>query len=372
MRFRETYPTDISNRMKKGTQIIIPVFLLFLAVTSCMDYDPFDKKPFNITSNVLFITNEGNFQYGNASLSYYDTETRKVENDVFFRSNGRKLGDVAQSMTLYDGKAYVVVNNSGVVFVIDPHTLEILGGIKNLTSPRYVHFVNKAKAYITDLGTTHITIFNPETLQKTGTIDTKGHKSTEQMVQYGKYVFTNCWSYDNKILVIDTEIDQVVDEITVGTQPTSLVIDKYNTIWTITDGGYEGSPYGYEEPALYKIDAATRTATRFYTFKKGKRASEVTLNGERDTLYFICEDIWCMDVTDSYVPVHPFLKSPGKNNIFYGLTVDPYTSEVYVADAIDYQQQGAIYRFAPQNAQAVPVDTFKVGIIPGAFCFNYS
>ncbi len=358
--------------MKKKTQTILPLFLLFLAVASCMDYDPFDKKPFNINGNVLFITNEGNFQYGNASLSYYDMETRKVENDVFFRANGRKLGDVAQSMSIYDGNAYIVINNSGVVFVVDPRTLEVLRGISNLTSPRYVHFVSNTKAYITDLYAPIITIFNPETLQKTGTIDTKGHKSTEQMVQYGKYVFTNCWSYDNKILVIDTETDQVVDEITVGVQPTSLVIDKHNQIWTITDGGYEGSPYGYEGPALYKIDAATRIAIKFYTFEKGKRASEVVLNGKRDTLYFISEDIWSMDVTASRVPVRPFLKSPGKNNIFYGLTVDPYTSEVYVANAIDYQQQGIIYRFIPQNGQAVPVDTFKVGIIPGAFCFNYN
>lgn len=355
--------------MKKNTHIIIPFFLVFFAVASCMDYEPPEKTPVSVPDNALFITNEGNFQYSSASLSFYDMKTKKVENDAFYRANGRKLGDVAQSMTIYDGKAYIVVNNSGVVFVVNPRTLEILGGINNLTSPRYVHFVSHTKAYITDLYAPTITIFNPETLQKTGTIDTKGHKSTEQMVQYGKYVFTNCWSYDNKILVIDTETDQVVDEITVGVQPTSLVIDKYNQIWTITDGGYEGSPYGYEAPALYKIDAASRTATPFYTFGKGERASEVNLNGERDTLYFISEDIWRMDVTASRVPVRPFLKSPDKNSIFYGLAVDPHTSEVYVADAIDYTQPGVIYRFTPQ---AVPVDTFKVGVIPGAFCFNYN
>ena len=76
-----------------------------------------------------------------------------------------------------------------------------------------------------------------------------------------------------------------------------------------------------------------------------------------------------MDVTDSRVPVRPFLKAPANNSIYYGLTVDPNTSEVYVADAIDYQQPGVIYRFTPKGE---PVDTFKVGITPGAFCFQYN
>ena len=41
----------------------------------------------------LFICNEGNFQYGNATLSYYNPETKVVENEVFYRANAMKLGD---------------------------------------------------------------------------------------------------------------------------------------------------------------------------------------------------------------------------------------------------------------------------------------
>ena len=44
-----------------------------LSLTACMKWDYGDAvEDFNATGAGLFITNEGNFQYGNATLSYYD------------------------------------------------------------------------------------------------------------------------------------------------------------------------------------------------------------------------------------------------------------------------------------------------------------
>lgn len=73
-------------------------------------------------------------------------------------------------------------------------------------------------------------------------------------------------------------------------------------MWTITDGGYEGSPYGYEAPSLYRIDAETFTVEKQFKFKLGDWPSEVQLNGTRDTLYWINNDIWRMPVEADRVP----------------------------------------------------------------------
>ena len=322
-----------------------------------------------VLGNGLFITNEGNFQYGNASLSFYQPDTHRVENEVFRRSNAFKLGDVAQSMVIRKNTGWIVVNNSHVVFAIDINTFKEKGRITNLTSPRYIHFLSDEKAYITQLWDNRIFVVNPSSFEVTGYIDcprmTMGNGSTEQMVSYGKYVFVNCWSYQNRILKIDTTTDQVVGELEIGIQPTSLVMDKNNKLWTITDGGFEGSPYGYEAPALYRINPETFAVEAKFKFKKGDAPSEVQINGRGDKLYWINKSIWTMSVDAENIPIRPFLEY--QNTIFYGLTVNPVNGEVYVADAIDYQQQGCIYRYSEAGEK---IDEFFVGIIPGAFCWR--
>lgn len=341
-----------------------------LLLYSCMKWDYGEvSEEFNATGNGLFITNEGNFQYGNATLSFYNPDTKQVENEIFYRANGMKLGDVAQSMTIHDGKGWISVNNSHVIFAIDLNTFKEVGRIEGLSSPRYIHFISDDKAYVTQIWDNRIFIVNPKRYEITGYIDVPGmtmeNGSTEQMVQYGQFIYCNCWSYQNKIIKIDTETDSVVDELKVGIQPASLVMDKYNKLWTVTDGGYEGSPYGYEAPALYCIDAATFTIEKLFQMKLDDTPSELQINGSGDKLYWINKDIWCMDVTANRIPIRPFLEY--RDTKYYGLTVNPVNGDVYVADAIDYQQQGIVYRY---SASGEMIDEFYVGIIPGAFCWK--
>lgn len=345
------------------------VLLCAAAPVGCMKWDYGTTEELQAPTSGLFITNEGNFQYGNATLSFYDPATREVQNEVFRRANGFRLGDVAQSMVIRNGIGWVVVNNSHVIFAIDVDTFQEVGRITNLTSPRYIHFLSDEKAYVTQLWDNRIFIVNPKRYEITGYIECPGMTmesgSTEQMVQCGKYIYVNCWSYQNRLLKIDTETDRVVGELEVGIQPTSLVLDRNGRIWTITDGGYEGSPYGYEAPALCCIDPDTFSVVRRFTFSLGDAPSEVQINGTGDRLYWINRDIWSMPVDDERLPVRPFVAY--RDTKYYGLTVDPVSGEVYVADAIDYQQQGIVYRYSTDGEL---IDQFYVGIIPGAFCWK--
>lgn len=72
-----------------------------------------------------------------------------------------------------------------------------------------------------------------------------------------------------------------------------------------------------------------------------------------------------MPVEDTRLPLRPLVRN--RTTLYYGLTVDPETDDVYVADAIDYQQPGMVYRY---SADGVLKDSFTVGITPGAFCWK--
>ena len=116
------------------------------SVGGCMKYGPVPEEHFSYPMppgeepEGVFIVCEGNFMYGNASLSFYLPSSGELQNEVFARANGMKLGDVAQSMTIHDGTAYIVVNNSGIVFGIDPETFRIERVIRGIGSPRYICF----------------------------------------------------------------------------------------------------------------------------------------------------------------------------------------------------------------------------------------
>lgn len=361
------------------------VFLLcgFLFLNSCMDEELWleRNKPNLDVRNLteqrgVIILNEGNFTYGNTSLTYYNIPSGNEENDVFYRQNGVPLGDVAHSATLQGGLLYVVINNSGKVIVMNMgkypslKAFEFTGKITGLVSPRFLEILSESKAYISDLYARKISVFDPRTLKITGSVQTGDisgeyyRHPTEQMISYGDFLFTNSYSFDDQILIINTITDEAIDSIRVLKQPSSMVADKNNKLWVICDGGYQGSGYRDENAGLVRIDMETRTIERVFIFKENEWPRRLCINGTSDTLYFINGDIWRMGTKDENLPEKPFIAARGK--LFYSLGIDDITSDIYAGDAINYVQPGVVYRY---NAFGEVRDTINAGVNPGGIVF---
>lgn len=344
---------------------IFHIALLILLLTACTkeEFGPqcinCDDTPITSTSVTdVLIINEGNFGANSSSISLYNKNSHNVNQNVFENANnGDDLGDVAQSFMQIGNKGYIVVNNSNKVEVVNMNNFTSSATITGFNSPRYMLPININKAYVSDLYSNSIQVVNLNSNTISKNISVSGW--TEQMVLFNDTAYV-CDMTNNNILIINTVTDVLVDSIKVGKSPNSIVLDKNNQLWILCSGGFS-----VENPKLIQFNPANRSITKTLTFPNiADSPSSLTLNGDKDVLHFINSNIYQMNINSSTLPTSALITS--NSNIFYGLDVDPSNDDIYVADAIDYVQNGMVFRY---SASGSLIHQFTAGIIPGSFWF---
>jgi len=352
----------------------ISFILLITAVISCSKNPVREKNiinppPGNTTyENGIFVVNEGNFNWGNASITFINPKDTTVEQNVFETHNDRSLGDVAESMQSFNGKGFIIVNNSNRIEVVSLKDFTSVKSIKGFNSPRFMVIIDSTKAYVTNMQNT-ITVLDLSTLSIKKSISTIGW--TESLIQYNNYLFVSSIGPENvasskrnpRILVIDIKSDQVVDSIKTGKEPIGMVMDKKEKIWVLCTGGYDH----FELPTLVRIDPSLRVVDKTFSFPNlNATPSRLCINAQRDTLYFLNNGVYQMPVSSTTLPSSPFI--PANDHLFYGLGIQPTNGNIFVSDAKDYVQNGVVYQYNQVTGSLIT--TFPAGRIPGSFCFT--
>jgi hypothetical protein len=334
--------------------------------TACKK-SPDDSGPKQSTlGKGFFVINEGNFTVGNSSLSFYSYDSSNMTNNLFYKINGVPLGDVATSISFHRNLAFIVVNNSGSIYIVDRNTLDFISSISELRSPRHVHIVNAERAYISDLQDDRLTSFNPTNMEFTGYIPLG--KTSENMLTYQNKLFVTNWSGfyqttpNNTVQVVDWLSNQLIDSIVVAREPNSMVMDLNSKLWVLCSGGFMGE----ETPALYRINPQDHSIEASFLFDDDTSSpQQLAINGTADTLYFLNNGIFRMSVYANVLPMNAFIESKHRN--FYMLAVEPRLSQLLVTDPLNYIQDGFVYRF---RADGTLIDSISAGIIPGQIRFN--
>ncbi|MEG1955408.1 MAG: YncE family protein [Mucinivorans sp.] len=355
--------TKASFRAVYGMVPAVTLLLLSTIVLSCSKNTATDQPP--ILGDV-YVLCEGTYMASNGSLTLYNSKTGESRPNFFKNANSIPLGDSPTSLTLYDGRGWLAISGSGKVFVIDPLSGVLTDKITGLNSPRYIHIVHKEKGYITNVMSSEINIFNPTTLQLTSSITLPDGLTGEMMVCSGEYIYVNCWSYGKRIVKIDTRTDKIVASTEVGVQPMCLYMDASGSLWTMTDGGYAGNPTGYENPRIVRLDPTTMNITLSLEVPRGTALMhKMVMSGDRRTMYYMSGDIYRLDYKAIKLPTEPFIRA--ESHSFYSMGVHPIDGDLYLADAIDFKQNGVVYRYSASSG--VLLSSFSVGIAPGGFAF---
>lgn len=311
----------------------------------------------------VLILNEGNFGSNNASLSFYNRLNGQVNHGQYQAQNDKVLGDVLQSMTIHDGKGFLVVNNSARIEVVNMEDLKHQLTIEGFRSPRYFQPANGNQAYVTNfvLGAESnlINIIDLSSLEHKGQIEVTGW--CEEMVFVDGHTFV-ANTGDNKILKIGPKSNQIVDELNTAIQPISLVTDQNDKLWALCTGGFnEGFP------RLYQIDPFNLEIMAQWQFESlDDFPSDLVIDGSGATLYYQNGgQVFRMKISDQELPKTAWL-DPGFQYL-YALGVDPESGNIYLSDAYDFQRNGKVAVYDPDGNE---INSFASGEGPGGFVFN--
>ncbi len=334
--------------------------ILFFSCKKDKPNNTLEPAPSFTNNGGVYITNEGNYSFGNSSVSYYSFSNEGVSSDIFQSANGSMLGDVCQSMYFFNNKAYIVVNNSGKIEVVNANTFVSSSTISGFVSPRYFLPVSNSKAYVTDLYSNSISIIDLTTNTISGSISCNGW-TEELILAYGKAYVTNI--YSDKVYVINTATDVLIDSIPVAYGSGSICEDVNGKIWVLCGGKQSLGIY----PALVRINPVSDSVEKSFQFPNFTDApNRLNINGSLDELYYLANGgVYKFLVNSTGLPSSPLIPQSSYN--FYGLGIDPNSGTIYVADAIDYVQNGVILKY---QSNGTYISSFIVGIIPNHFYFN--
>jgi len=335
------------------------VLLLFIFARCKKDEvapDPIKVVPVQSTALII---NEGNFQWGNASLTRINTTTSEINQDVFFQVNQRPLGDVLQSMLLVGEDLWLLVNNSQKIERVNKSTFIAKPPITGLQSPRYMlQFSNTV--YITDLYANQIHRVNASTGETLSAIPFSGWSEGIILDSNDKIWVSNATR--GKVMKIDPTSNQIIDSIAVGDMPRDLKLDNQGNIWVLCEGQtYPNQTAG----SIWCFNPSSNSIVHSFQLSLGSHPSRLISNPENGELLFLKNGVCKINTSDSVLNEVPFIVQGSR--FFYGLGYNAIDSTIWVSDAKDFQQSGDALVF--KASDGVFIKSYSVGIIPSSFYF---
>ncbi|MCF6366265.1 MAG: hypothetical protein L3J35_08695 [Bacteroidales bacterium] len=276
--------------MAKHFQIILIISFLITSFFSCKP-KPAPKQEIDLSKGI-FIINEGNFMSNNGEISFYNTASGELINNLYAKQNNNAvLGDVVQSMCIIDTLGLISVNNSRKIEIVDIKKFKHINTITDISYPRYIIPVRKNICYITNgKNSGEVCVIDVSAKKIIKRIPAGSNPENLLLLNNKVFVANGAWGHDSTITVINAETDEIITTTSVGDGTTDLVSSTNNNLWILCQG-----------KSIY--DYPTETASQL-----------VCINPET---YEIIERINIGITGDDYYPVR--LASDKKNGLIYYL-----------------------------------------------------
>lgn len=350
--------------------LLLSSFLIFTACNKEADSGP----SASVFGSGLYIANEGPFQNGTGTITWWNNENGQVKQSIFEEANsGEQLGNIVQSLYFVNStalsddlrqKIFIVVNNANKVVLADKDTFKKQGEIGGFELPRYLEVIAEGKALVTQWGNDGVSgsvaVVNLTTNKIEKTIPTGSGPESMLFAGTDKLYVPNAggWGHDSTIAVVDMNAGSVTKTIIAGDNPVAIRPGKSGEFWVICRGHTEDftnpdNPLN-TKGRLVKIENDVVTLS----LELQGAGTQLTMDTDQNQLFYLDNgQVYRFGLGDSQLETQPFA-----NGFYYSIYFDPTTGTLIATDPKDYASNGNAIVFSRQG-QIVRV--IPVGIVPG-------
>lgn len=359
------------------SKLVLAVSVCFMFLVSCSNEDNVDNTiaPLESYYNGVWVLNQGGFGKGDASVSYVSSDFLITQNDIFSVVNPMiKLGDTAQDIGFYNEYAYVVLNVSNKIEIVNRYTMKSIATIsEGLDNPRYIAFAN-GKGYVTNWGDGG----NPDDdfvavidlVTHTVTSKTPVAEGPERIVENeGKLYIAHLggFGFGNSISVINSFNNTVSTTIKVGDVPNAMQI-KDDFLWVSCSGNpsYVTAPLVETPGSLVKINLSNYQVESTIAYANKFQHIAHLIIDDTMAYYTVDAGIYKFDLTATVLPTAPVFSTTAQGVYsIYSFAIN--NDNIYVGDAGDFTNNGKIHIYGKSG---ILQNTFSVGVVPAGFYFN--
>jgi hypothetical protein len=355
----------------KFSKLVLVALLSSVLFVSCTDNDDNNVLPLGTFDNGVLILNQGGFGKGNASVSYLSDDFVTQQNNIFSLVNPSiTLGDTGQDIGLNGDLAFIVLNVSNKIEVVNRYTMAHVATIATgLDNPRYIAFSN-GKGFVTnwgDGGSTsddYIAVLNLSTYAVSSKIAIA--EGPEKIVVDNNKLYVahqGGFGFGKTISVINAMDNTLSTTINVGDVPNSLEINN-GFLYVICGGkpSYSGSETA---GSLVKIKVSDNTISSTLNFPEKTHPSNLDIVSS-DLYYTVKNSIYKSTIAATTLPTSELFSTTAQGVYgIYSFAVN--NNKIFVGDAGDYNSNGKIYVYSSTGTLD---NNYTVGVIPAGFYFN--
>lgn len=310
-------------KISKLLSALFAATLLF--TTSCRTDDPIDEpQPKGAYENGIFLSNEGNFGSPTATVSFISNDL-SVENKIYSANNGGAvLGDVLQNIGVNGDNAYLILNNSNKIEIVNRYTFKKVATVSDQVSqPRYIAFSGN-NFYVTNSSgsSKFVNVYNSTTNAFVKKIDLTS--SGERIVEASGKIFVQNASFGsgNKITIINPTSNTVEKEVTVPNGNIKKTISTGGNVYTIASTSTDSY--------IYKL-SPTGAISSTITLTGIANGNNLEIDG---TKFFFSSGakVYSMDLSSTVIPTTPVLTLTDNSwSALYGFSV--IDGKIYISNA---------------------------------------